>query len=83
MPRSEVHVPLAHQSALAGVLLAAGAVAHARGWSPPTTRVLRVDLMRRLPRALGFQPMERDATGRCLCRDADFLERYRGKYSSL
>jgi len=73
-------VPLAFQSALAGVLLAAEVVADAAGMRigalPPLTRI---NVLHPLGEYLS-PPRERDATGKCLCADPDFLRAYQAKY---
>jgi hypothetical protein len=75
----DVHVPLAHQSALAGVLLAAALVSHELAAAPEITRVTRLDLMRPVAE-LATQPMRARRDGRCLCDDADFVAAHRRKY---
>ena len=77
-PQADVHVPVAHQSALAGVLAAAALVAHALGLRPPRTDSLRVDLLRPLPAGVRFQPM--GAESGCLCQDRDYQRRYIAKW---
>ena len=78
-PRQEVHVPLAHQSALSGLLLAAAAVRQALGLNLPGTQVTRVDVMHRLGSNL-TQPAAKDHRGICICQDADYRDIYRSKY---
>lgn len=79
-PPQDVHVPLAHQSALAGVVLAGALVAESLGQAPATTAVTRIDMMRPLGSHL-TQPALKDTRGICFCDDPDFLETYRRKYS--
>jgi hypothetical protein len=79
-PQADVHVPVAHQSALAGVLAAAALVADALGLRPSRTDSLRVDLLRPLPRSIRFQPIGAE-TG-CLCQDRDYQKRYLAKWPS-
>jgi hypothetical protein len=79
-PRGEVHVPLAHQSALAGVLLAGAAVRDALGLGPDGTKVTRVDVLRPLT-PHPTQAAAKDARGRCICQDADYRESYARKYA--
>jgi hypothetical protein len=79
-PRADVHVPLAHQSALAGVLLAASLLSQACGAKSPRSDVLRVDVMRPLPSCVVFQPVEAEANGPCICQDADYQRRYKAKW---
>jgi Prokaryotic E2 family C/ThiF family len=78
-PPQEMHVPLAHQSALAGVLLAAAPVAAALGRDLAATSVTRIDVMRPLGRYLTL-PAQKDIGGRCICQDDDYLAVYRAKY---
>ena len=77
---TRVYVPMAFQSALAGVLLAAELVAHAAGLKhvpPPTTTT--VNLLRPLAAYLSFREAK-SASGRCLCQDADYTAAYEAKY---
>ena len=78
-PRQEVHVPLAHQSALAGVLCAAAVVREALGVSQPGTQITRIDVLRPLGLCL-TQPAAKDPRNICICQDADYQEAYRRKY---
>lgn len=78
MPQADVHVPMAHQSALAGVLAAAAVVADALGFRPARTDSLRVDLLRPLPSRVLFQPI--GAASGCLCQDRDYQRRYLAKW---
>ena len=76
----ELQVPLAFQSALAGVLLAAEAVRDVL-----TAGVQRRTLVRRLDvlRPLGDhspQPALKANTGNCICEDRDFIAAYQAKY---
>lgn len=80
-PRQEVHVPLAHQSALSGVLLAAAAVRHILGLNGPGTQVTRINVMRGLGLHL-TQLAAKDPRGICICQDADYQDVYKGKYST-
>ncbi len=79
-PRQDVHVPLAHQSALAGVLLAAAAVRHVLGLGCAGTHVTRIDVMRPLGSHL-TQPAAKDPRGICICQDGDYREVYQQKYA--
>jgi molybdopterin/thiamine biosynthesis adenylyltransferase len=80
----ELEVPMAFQSALAGVMLAAEIAASTPGVRAelPATRSV-VDLMRPLPRRITF-PMLKGAPGlvRCICQDPDYVEVYRTKHGS-
>ena len=76
----ELQVPLAFQSALAGVLLAAESVRDLL-----TDGAQRRTLLRRLDvlRPIGDpspQPALKARTGRCICEDCDFIATYRTKY---
>jgi hypothetical protein len=78
-PAQDVHVPVAHQSALAGILLAARLVADALGRGPTTTEVLRIDVLRALGQEL-VQPAAKDPRGICICQDAIYQDAYRAKW---
>ena len=73
-------VPMAFQSALAGIMLAAEVVKHAMGAAPAPTTSTRINLMRPLASHL-HDPKSRDTTGRCICADEDFLAIYTAKYA--
>lgn len=73
-------VPMAFQSALAGIGLAADLVKHAAGLPVPQTMNTRINLLRPLAAVLA-DPSAPDTTGRCICRDDDFLDIYRRKYA--
>jgi hypothetical protein len=79
-PDASLHVPLAHQSALAGILLAAS---YERSRSAPAfteTRILRIDLLRALPQ-LEAMPAQKRGDGRCICEDPDFRAAYSKKWN--
>lgn len=79
VPRS-AEVPLAFQSALAGVLLAAELVIHAGGLRvQPTTTVTSIDLIRPLAQRLTL-PRAKDDSNGCICQDEDFIAHYLRKY---
>ena len=75
-----VAVPMAFQSALAGVLLAAELVADAGQLrtTPPATTT-RIDLLHPLRSSLN-QRIGKLASGRCICQDRVYVDRYRQKY---
>ena len=79
---ADIEVPMAFQSALAGVMLAAEIVASSSNQRlhRPEVRT-SVDLMRRFPARITF-PAKNDASDptRCICQDQDYLEAYREKY---
>ena len=77
----ELHVPLAFQSALAGVLLAAVAARDVLlGGAQRRTLVYRLDLLRPLGDP-SPQPALKARTGTCICEDHDFVSTYRTKYA--
>lgn len=78
-PRPEVHVPLAHQSALAGVLLGAALIRLRMKGVESMTRVTRLDVRMRLG-SHHRQPVAASPS-RCVCRDQDFSERYESKWA--
>jgi Prokaryotic E2 family C/ThiF family len=78
-PPQELHVPLAHQSALAGVLLAAALVRSALGADPPITSATRLNMLQGVGSDL-TQPVQPRRDGRCLCDDRVFCDRYLAKY---
>ncbi|MBA7465453.1 E2 ligase fold family C protein [Bradyrhizobium sp. CCH5-F6] len=74
-------VPMAFQSVLAGIMLAADLVKHAIGMPTAPTTATRVNLLRPLAPVLA-DPRAKDPSGRCICDDRDFLEAYRRKYAA-
>lgn len=72
-------VPMSFQSALAGIMLAADLVKHAAGTLKAPTTSTRINLLRPLASHL-HDPKAKDASGRCICRDPDFIDAYRQKY---
>lgn len=74
-------VPLAFQSALAGIMLAAELVAHAsglKGEPPPVTT--QIGLLRPLPGGHLSLPATKHPSGACICQDPDYVQAYRNKY---
>ncbi|MGH9511442.1 MAG: ThiF family adenylyltransferase [Terriglobales bacterium] len=80
LPRQELHVPLAHQSALAGVLLAGALVRRAVGTKVETTMTTRIDVARPLGDFV-TQPTLKAGTGLCICEDQDYVRAYRAKFA--
>lgn len=78
-PHEEVHVPLAHQSSLAGVLLAAAFIQHMVSPEKRVTTVTRVDVLRPLGVHL-TQPLARTTTGQCICSDNDYITVFKKKW---
>ncbi len=79
---ARAEVPMAFQSALAGVMLAAELVARTTGLkdAPPPVET-RINLLQPLAEALSF-PIAKDTRERCICQDEDFVRAYRAKYQS-
>jgi hypothetical protein len=77
-PRADVHVPMAHQSALAGIMLAARVFAKSSGIGP--TLVSRLDLTRPFDPRFVVQATLKDQRGICICQDPDYVNAYRRKY---
>ena len=77
-PAENVHVPLAHQSALAGVLLAGVGVQlgleEIRG-----SVVARYDVLRP-QKQFNLHPIAKGIDGKCICQDNDYVQIYRSKY---
>lgn len=73
-------VPMAFQSALAGILLAVELVAHASGLPTGAPRVAtRINLLAPLGQYL-TQADKKHPSGRCICQDQDYIVTYRAKY---
>ena len=76
----ELQVPLAFQSALAGILLAAETVRDIlTSGTERKTLVRRLDVLRPIGEA-SRQPALKAGTGNCVCEDLDFIAAYRAKY---
>lgn len=80
LPPQDVHVPLAHQSALAGVLLAAALVRSSLGLDPPQSTASRLNVLRSVGVDLA-QPVLASRTGSCICDDPVYVAAYRRKYN--
>lgn len=81
---SEIEVPLAFQSALAGVMLAAEVVASSPGVrSVALSTRTSIDLLRKVPSRITV-PVQKGSPGpaRCICEDRDYIEVYREKYGA-
>jgi hypothetical protein len=80
----QAEVPLAFQSALAGIMLAAELVAHASGLKeapPPVTT--QIGLLQPLPGGHLSLPATKHPSGACICQDPDYVNAYRIKYPAL
>ena len=76
----ELQVPLAFQSALAGLLLAGETVRDIlTDGAKRKTLVRRLDVLRPLGDT-SSQPILKAGTGSCICEDPDFVAAYRAKY---
>lgn len=75
-----IHVPLAHQSALAGVLLAAHFMRRTAGYTPATTEVTRIDVRRVAP-THPYQRASKDPRGICICQDDDYIDVFKSLWS--
>ena len=81
IPR-ELEVPLAFQSALAGMLLAAEAVRDVlTDGAQRRTLIRRMDCLRPLGNT-SPQPARKAGTGSCICEDHDFIATYQAKYQT-
>lgn len=72
-------VPLAFQSALAGIMLAAEVVIHAGDLRASSPVVTRLDVFRSLGGGLSVH-VGKPTPKRCICQDPDYVARYRAKY---
>lgn len=74
-------VPMAFQSAMAGILLAVELVLDANGARDPAfPTVTRFDLHQAMPEVSTSVRRGKDADGRCLCQDEDYQKVYAEKY---
>lgn len=76
-------VPLAFQSAMAGIMLAAEVVAHCAGLKPgPPPVTTTMNLLTALPPYLSFG-RKKDPSGRCICQDKDYIAAYQKKWGNI
>lgn len=80
-PRQDLHVPLAHQSALAGVLLAAALVRRIETPEAAATQVTRINVLRPLGQDL-TQVAAAAGDGRCICEDEDYRVVFEQKWKT-
>jgi hypothetical protein len=78
--RQDVHVPLPHQSALAGIMLAARCFILAATSAHGRTVVSRVDVLKPVNPAFMNQLALKDSRGLCICQDSEFISAYAAKY---
>ena len=74
----EMEVPLAHQSAMSGVLLAGALLHRASAGRPIGSKITRLDVMRDAGRHLTIPAQK--AEGKCICRDPDYVAGFKSKY---
>ena len=77
-PADDVHVPLAHQSAMAGVLLAGAGVQLGLGASGDSVAA-HYNVLRQQAR-FHVHPVAKKVGGKCICQDEDYVDVYRKKY---
>jgi Prokaryotic E2 family C/ThiF family len=78
-PRQELHVPIAHQSALAGILLAASLARRSISNEQQGTEITRFNILGPVSNYL-TQPALKAGNGLCICEDIDYLTAFRAKY---
>jgi hypothetical protein len=72
-------VPMAFQSALAGILLCADVVAEVMALRPRLPTITQIDLLRPFPTFVSTH-RKKDPDLRCICGDQDFIAQYDQKY---
>jgi Prokaryotic E2 family C/ThiF family len=78
----EMEAPMAFQSTMAGILLAAELVLDASGVRAKTMPCRsELDLLRPIGSRLN-SPQAKDSTGRCICQDPAYIAAYKKKYAS-
>ena len=77
-PSGEVHVPLAYQSAISGILLAAAAV-NISQQEPKCSEMAQIRALRP-QRQFQVVPLAKHPSGNCICQDKDYVEVFRLKY---
>jgi hypothetical protein len=80
MRRAEV--PMAFQSAFAGVLLAADTYADLAGLREPLPTRTQINLLTTLPVFSPSDTVPKSSHGRCVCADTDFIEAYVSRYGT-
>ena len=79
--KTAVTVPMAFQSAMAGIMLASEIILFSMGKSsapPPVTT--KINLLRPVGHLLS-EPESKHLSGRCICQDQDFIDVYRSKFN--
>jgi hypothetical protein len=78
---ANAEAPMAFQSALAGIMLAAELVLNADSTQQADRPdITTINLLRPLGTHLS-QPRKKSPTGRCICQDQGYVQRYMAKYS--
>lgn len=77
---AQAEVPMAFQSALAGIMLAAELIGHASQLKIDPATKTEVNLLRPLQKHLAGYVKKAE---RCLCQDPTFIEAYRTKYQDV
>ena len=78
-PNGDVHVPLAHQSALAGIMLAASLIRESVADATIEGVVTQYDVLKPQQRFHSYQAAK-DPRGICICQDSDYQLAYKRKY---
>lgn len=78
-PERRDHVPLAFQSAMAGVLMAAELAKHAAGLAAASPVITRMDILNLEQNIINFSPAKR-SDGMCICQDPEYLKVYRERH---
>jgi hypothetical protein len=79
----QAQVPMAFQSALAGIMLAAELVLHASGLrAVPLPARTEIDLLRPIGGVLS-SPDTKHRSGHCICQDPDYIRAYQAKYELI
>lgn len=78
-----VEVPMAFQSAMAGMMLAGEIIKRAYCMSGNGWTTAKLNLLRKMPSDVIIERRKKDRLGRCICQDADYLDVYQAKYGPL
>lgn len=80
--RRRAEVPMAFQSAFAGVLLAADTYAELAGLRESLPTRTQINLLTTLPVFSPSDMVPKSSHGRCVCADTDFIEAYVSRYGT-
>jgi len=78
----QIEVPMAFQSALAGILLAADVYAEVAKLRERLPTRTQINLLTALPQLSPSDQVSKSVDSRCICVDPDFIEAYQERYSS-